>query len=251
MFKLLSDDGKAGSSLGNNTDRRREILKQLVTNQESKLVDVMQTVLSLRFKTWETDEKNILSYSKNNQKTMHIDNDLNVLKTNVYYLCKKLVKVNNREAKMSRFIIEEKSKFHEFLLSLVTVTVNSLSHIIKNHKADIKDIFGEKDAKFFITSKINFLCASTESTLLMSKLYEVRETVFWDIILLFSVSGQDELEQMDSSPPEFVNFSMDCVGTHKSKVPKTEVIKLYEYSCDNLDGFTNYSFTTLVDLMTL
>jgi len=95
------------------------------------------------------------------------------------------------------------------------------------------NILQNKDAKFLITTQLSFLNACGLSPLYIPKLNEVKEIIFWDIVLLYSVSNQDELEQMDSSAIEFVSFSLDCVSNHKSDVPKTETLKLFETLADN------------------
>jgi len=108
MIKML---GKKDDMYSNN---KCLILKELVSENPNILVDMMQMIVSFRFKTWDSDEKCIVTMSKLYPQMVHIDNDINQLKISIYYICKTIIKIHNREMLDKRELLSTSTNFQEF-----------------------------------------------------------------------------------------------------------------------------------------
>jgi hypothetical protein len=130
---------------------------------------------------------------------------------------------------------------------LIEVTINSLATFISSPKLTLDFVYLSATAKNFIFRQIKFLKACASGNAFIQTIHQWRSPLFLDIILQFAACDPSELDTMGTQPQEFVNFALDCITKQKSGVPKSEAIGLFEILCDNLDGFSTYSLSILIN----
>jgi hypothetical protein len=60
--------------------------------------------------------------------------------------------------------------------------------------------------------------------------------LFVDVCLRFIAASNEEIIDLISDPDEFVSLALDTCDLQKSKVPKTQAMKLVESLVHNVDG---------------
>lgn len=89
----------------------------------------------------------------------------------------------------------------------------------------------------------------TKNTLFYSTFQNYGELLFKLVVIPLTKSSPADLEKLEDDPQEFVNFSLDLVGFHRSETPKTEVINMFEFLVENVDGCLTKCFNIMFGML--
>ena len=97
-----------------------------------------------------------------------------------------------------------------------------------------------------LTCQLKFLSTiCSKDNLFYSIFLNYSELLFKLVIIPLMKLSSDERDKLDNDPQEFVAYSLDLIGLHRSEMPKSEALGLFEYICENVDGATTKFFSFL------
>lgn len=178
----------------------------------------------------------VISYSTNRNLYIGSDICLNNLKKKVYSMMCKVINANDD---VGNKVVSVASPFYQLIVVLITVTKDSLVYFtnLQNLNKDIEDniISNNTDSKELIVKQLRFLINCCCNPLFHEIINKFNRQICYQIILPLAVSTDKEINDLEESPGEFVNFAIDCIGKQDSKTPKSESFYLFEVMCDFLD----------------
>jgi hypothetical protein len=120
-----------------------------------------------------------------------------------------------------------------------------------NQKASIFQVLDLSDkVKQSVLLQLRFIGAiCTKNNLYYTHFQNYSILIFKMVVLPLAKTCGDEKDKMEDNPSDFVSYALDLCGFHKSETPKTELLNMFEYLIENVDGCLTKSFHILFGML--
>jgi hypothetical protein len=144
-----------------------------------------------------------------------------------------------------------RTSFKSLITDVAEVIVASLLDTSNHPKPIYTIIETSQKVEQVITSQLKFLSKiCTKDNYFYSVFLNYSELLFKLVILPIARESPAEKEKLETDAKEFVNYSLDLIGFHRSEMPKTEALGLFEYMSENVDGAMTKYFNVLFGILT-